>query len=342
MKININARAIYIGILACTAILLAMIAYYAFAPASDKEETQYLLIDNDDNIDSVYHKLSQIAPKRGVQTFRTMARHLHYDKHVRTGRYAVEKGERAISLLRTLRNGQQTPMRLVIKEVRTIEDLAADLGTKLMADSTMIDNMLRDESCHNKYGLDSANIITLFIPNTYEVYWDTAVGNLLDRMNKEKKRFWNDERKAKAAKLNMTAEQVMTLASIVDEETANNAEKPVIARLYYNRLNLHMPLQADPTVKYASRQHDARRVRGKMLQADSPYNTYRHTGLPPGPIKIASVVGIDAVLNMPEHDYLYMCAKEDFSGTHNFARTHAEHQQNAARYIAALNARGIK
>ncbi len=342
MKINLKSRAFYTGISTCLVIFLSIILYYALAPASNREETQYLLIDDNDNIDSVYHKLSQIAPMRGVQMFRTMARHMHYDEHVRTGRYAVEKGERAISLLRTMRNGQQTPMKLVVREVRTLEDLAADLGAKIMADSTKIIETLKKEEIQKKYNLDSANIITLFVPNTYEVYWDTSIESLFNRMNSEKKRFWNEDRTIKAQRLNLTPEQVMTLASIVDEETANNAEKPTIARLYYNRLNLHMPLQADPTVKYASRQHNARRVRGKMLQADSPYNTYRHIGLPPGPIKVASVVGIDAVLNMPEHDYLYMCAKEDFSGTHNFARTHSEHLQNAARYIAALNAKGIR
>ncbi|MBR6286523.1 MAG: endolytic transglycosylase MltG, partial [Bacteroidaceae bacterium] len=182
----------------------------------------------------------------------------------------------------------------------------------------------------------------LFLPNTYEVYWDVSMDGFMKRMERENKSFWNKEREEKAKRTGCSHIEIATLASIVDEETANNAEKPTIARLYYNRLNLHMPLQADPTVKYASRQHNARRVRGKMLQADSPYNTYRHIGLPPGPIKVASVVGIDAVLNMPEHDYLYMCAKEDFSGTHNFARTHSEHLQNAARYIAALNAKGIR
>ena len=260
MKINLKSRTLYIGISACMLIFLSLVLYYALAPASDKEETQYLLIDGDDSIDSVYHKLSQIAPKRGVQVFRTMARHMHYDEHVRTGRYAVEKGERAISLLRTMRNGQQTPMKLVVREVRTLEDLAADLGAKIMADSAKIFDTLNKEEIQNKYNLDSANIITIFVPNTYEVYWDTALEKLFDRMNSEKKRFWNEERTVKAQRLNLTPEQVMTLASIVDEETANNAEKPTIARLYYNRLNLHMPLQADPTVKFALQDFALRRI----------------------------------------------------------------------------------
>ena len=182
----------------------------------------------------------------------------------------------------------------------------------------------------------------MFVPNTYEVYWDTPVEKFLDRMKKESDRFWNSERKAKADKLQLNPVEVITLASIVDEETANNAEKPMIAGMYYNRLKQHMPLQADPTIKFALQQFELRRIYTKLLSVVSPYNTYRNEGLPPGPIRIPSVAGIDAVLNLVHHDYLYMCAKEDFSGTHNFAKTYPEHLANAAKYSAALDARGMK
>jgi UPF0755 protein len=161
-------------------------------------------------------------------------------------------------------------------------------------------------------------------------------------MEREHEAFWNEKRMAAADTLGLTPIEVCTLASIIDEETANNPEKPMIAGMYLNRLKAGMPLQADPTVKFAMRRFEIRRVYRDMLNYDSPWNTYRNAGLPPGPIKIASQKGIDAVLNHVKHDYLYMCAKEDFSGTHNFARTYKEHQENAARYTKALNERGVK
>ncbi|MBQ9222710.1 MAG: endolytic transglycosylase MltG, partial [Prevotella sp.] len=154
--------------------------------------------------------------------------------------------------------------------------------------------------------------------------------------------FWNEERIQKAAQLKLTPTEVVTLASIIDEETANDAEKPMIAGMYYNRLQQEMPLQADPTIKYAIGDFSLKRIYHNMLTINSPYNTYKNTGLPPGPIRVPSIAGIDAVLNMVHHDYLYMCAKEDFSGTHRFAKTYQEHLQNAERYSKALNERGIQ
>ena len=168
-------------------------------------------------------------------------------------------------------------------------------------------------------------------------------------MKKESDSFWNEDRMAKAQRLKLTPIEVITLASIVDEETANNAEKPMVAGMYYNRLMMRdgeypngMPLQADPTIKFALKQFALKRIYHNMLQTQSPYNTYVNTGLPPGPIRIPTVAGIDAVLNMVHHNYIYMCAKEDFSGTHNFASNYKDHQANAAKYSNALNARGIK
>ena len=179
-------------------------------------------------------------------------------------------------------------------------------------------------------------------PNTYDIYWNVSIDGFLERMKKEHDRFWNAERTTKASFHGLKPNEVATLASIIDEETANNDEKPMIAGMYINRLKKGMPLQADPTVKFALKQFGLKRIYNKLLRTDSPYNTYIHEGLPPGPIKIASIKGIDAVLNAVNHDYLYMCAKEDFSGTHNFAKTYPEHLQNAEKYTKALNERGIK
>ena len=161
-------------------------------------------------------------------------------------------------------------------------------------------------------------------------------------MSEESKRFWTFERKEKAKAAGLTENEVITLASIVDEETSNVAEMPKIAGMYINRLHINMPLQADPTVKFATKNFTAHRIHQKWLTVDSPYNTYKYRGLPPGPIRIPSVEAIDAVLNYVHHDYIYMCAKEDFSGTHNFAKTYEEHQINAAKYAKALNVRGIQ
>jgi UPF0755 protein len=238
---------------------------------------------------------------------------------------------------------------LTIPSVRTIGDLAAAVSSKLMIDEEQLYDSLASESVCKNYGYDTATIACLFIPNTYDIYWNTNISKFLNRMQKENKKFWNFERTQKAKSLNLTPEQVITLASIVDEETANNSEKPMIAGMYYNRLMYRdgeypngMPLQADPTIKYAWKKFDLKRIYNKLLYINSPYNTYKNTGLPPGPIRIPSVAGIDAVLNLTHHNYLYMCAKEDFSGTHNFARTYQEHLANAAKYSKALNERGIK
>ncbi|MDE6646831.1 MAG: endolytic transglycosylase MltG, partial [Prevotella sp.] len=201
--------------------------------------------------------------------------------------------------------------------------------------------LYNEETCQ-WLGYDTCTISAMFVPNTYDVYWNMSVDELLTRMQKEHDRFWQGDREAKAAQMQLTPIEVATLASIIDEETANNAEKPMIAGMYLNRLQQGMPLQADPTIKFALKQFELKRIYNKLLTTDSPYNTYRNTGLPPGPIKIASIKGIDAVLNHVNHDYLYMCAKEDFSGTHNFARTYQEHLKNAAKYTKALNQRGIR
>ena len=344
-----KTRRFLIPAILCGMALVGIVYYYFFASFSKTDETQYVYIDDDDNADSVYHKLSDIATIHGLNAFTIMARHSGYADHVKTGRYAIKPGEGAFVVFRHIKNGMQTPISLTIPSVRTIGRLSAELAKHLMLDSTEIATALTDEATCKKYGYDTTTIACMFIPNTYDIYWNISLEKFLDRMDKENEHFWNAERTTKAKALKLTPNEVTTLASIIDEETANNGEKPMVAGMYYNRLMLRnaeypsgMPLQADPTIKYAWQDFDLRRIYHKLLTIDSPYNTYRYAGLPPGPIRIPSVAGIDAVLNLTHHDYLYMCAKEDFSGTHNFARTYKEHLANAARYSAALNARGIK
>lgn len=339
---RINAK-IYLWGSAAVVLLIAGFTYcYLFSGLSKSAKTEYVYIDSDDTQDSVFSKIHPIANAIPMSGFSTLARHSGYADHIRTGRYAIHPGEGALMVFRHLKNGQQTPLSLTIPEVRTIDRLAGALARKLMLDSADVAIHLSDSAYCARWGYDTATVAALFVPNTYDIYWNVGLDRLMERMEKENQKFWNDERRGKAEAMGMTPVEVATMASIIDEETANNAEKPMIAGMYYNRLKAGMPLQADPTIKFALKDFALRRIYHKLLYIDSPYNTYRYEGLPPGPIKIASIAGIDAVLNHVEHDYLYMCAKEDFSGTHNFARTYQEHLQNAARYTKALNERGIK
>ena len=299
------------------------------------QSTHILYIDNDDTPDSVFAKLSDVSTESGMKGLKLLAS--HYDYTVRTGRYVIEPGKKALDVF-----GQQSPVMLTIPEVRTTDRLAGRLSAKLMLDSATIAQALSDEAFCQKQGYDTATIFCLFVPNTYEVYWNISLDALMQRMQKEHDAFWNEERRHKAEAQGLTPNEVVILASIIDEETANNAEKPTIAGMYLNRLKKGMLLQADPTVKYALGDFTLKRILNKHLEVDSPYNTYKYAGLMPGPIRLPSVQAIEAVLNPDNNDYLYMCAKEDFSGTHNFACTLAEHNQNARRYQQALNQRGIR
>jgi UPF0755 protein len=337
-----NKKYLLLSFVLCMFAVLFFIWYYFFSSFSRTETTAYVYIDSDDTVDSVLAKLAPVGNRHGMIGFSTLARHAGYENSIHTGRYAVEPDESAFSLLRRLKSGRQEAIHLVIPESRTLQMLAGNLSRKLMADSIALEEIFTDSTLLGEMGYDTATIAALFVPNTYDVYWDITPQHLMERMQREHKAFWTEKRLGAADTVGLTPVEVCTLASIIDEETANNKEKPMIAGMYLNRLKLNMPLQADPTIKFAMRRFELRRVYRDMLNYDSPWNTYRNIGLPPGPIKIASQAGIDAVLNRVVHDYLYMCAKEDFSGTHNFARTYQEHLQNAARYSRALNERGIK
>lgn len=331
-----------IPIVICLLAITAVVAYYLTGSFSRSEQREYVYIDDNDNLDSVTAKLAPIASEQALLSFKIISHHTRYDKNIRSGRYVIEPGEGTISVLRKLKNGHQEPLRLTIPESRTTDRLAGAIGRKLMMDSLSLSILLKDSAFCAAQGFDTTTIVSMFVPNTYEVYWNTSIENLMSRMKKEHDKFWNKSRMAKANALGLSPEEVCTLASIIDEETSNNAEKPMIARMYLNRLAKGMPLQADPTVKFALKDFALKRIYHNMLNTDSPYNTYRYAGLPPGPIKVASVAGVEAVLNPASHSYLYMCAKEDFSGTHNFAATYQEHLKNASKYSKALNERGIK
>lgn len=308
--------------------------------AGSQERIVYL--DNDDNLDSVYAKTAEHRSALSRPAFTVLSTVTGYGSHIRPGRYDVGSGASTLSVFRRLRNGSQTPVRLTIPILRTQQDLADFLAKNFQASAEAFEAVLNDTALLAKYDKTPATAVCLFVPNTYEFFWNIKPATLIERMHEEYLRFWSGKRAAEAKALGLTPDEVTTVASIVEQETAFNPEKPMVAGMYLNRLTQNMPLQADPTVKFALGDFALRRILHEHLRVDSPYNTYKVKGLPPGPICIPSVVSIDAVLHRANHTYLYMCAKEDFSGSHNFATTYAEHQQNAAKYAAALNARGIR
>ena len=296
-----------------------------------------LYIQPSAGLDDVVDSLKASRALKNESTFRLTAKLKHYGEHVKAGYYEIGNGTSNFDLLRKLAAGNQTPVKLTFNNIRTVEDLAGRLSRTLQFDSTTALATLKDKTLLGEYGVDTCNAIALFIPNTYEVYWDVKPEKLLQRMKHEYDSFWNDSRKLKLASTGLTQLQVSTLASIVEEETIKADEQPVVAGLYLNRYRTGMKLESDPTVKFAVGDFSIRRVLNKHLETDSPYNTYKYAGLPPGPIRIPSISALNAVLNYKQHDYIYMCAKEDFSGYHNFATTLQQHLQNAQKYQRKLN-----
>lgn len=257
------------------------------------------------------------------------------------GSYLVTRGEMALRIAHNLSRGRQTPVNVTFNNIRTMPQLADRMAGLLDFSSEEFLDACRQVLPTLGFS-DEAQYPAAFLPDSYEVYWTTSPEALVEKLAAHRSRFWTDERRARARALGLTTVQVATVASIAEEETAKRDERPMVARLYINRLDRGMKLQADPTVKYAIGDFTIRRITLPMLSTSSPYNTYVTKGLPPGPIRIADAATIDGVLNAPKHDYLYMCAREDFSGYHNFAVDYSSHRANAARYRAELDRRGIK
>lgn len=256
------------------------------------------------------------------------------------GAYLIEPGEKAISIARRLDNGRQTPVKLTFNNIRTLEQLDERLTARMDWQPGEFAKAFAEEA--GQAGVSPEILLGRMMPDTYEVYWTADPRKTIQKILKNNDSFWTKERRAKAKALGLTPDEVGIIASIAEEETAKTDERGKVARLYINRLNRGMKLQADPTVKYALGDFSIKRVGGKMLDTSSPYNTYRYAGLPPGPIRIPDRRTLEAVLDAPEHDYIYMCAKSDFSGYHDFTSDYAVHQRNAAAFRAALDARGIK
>ncbi len=278
---------------------------------------------------------------RHPRYFDWLAVRMELTENVKPGRYIFTVPMNSYEIVSVLRSGRQAPVRLTTRKFRNKEEVAGLVAQKLEADSLSVLIALSDPQVLESLGFTNDNIITLFIPNTFEFYWNTDAKEFLDRMKKEYDKFWTEKRLSLASQRGLTPAQVSILASIVEEESQIKIERPTIAGLYLNRLNIGMKLQADPTVKFATQNFGARRVLYSDLTFDSPYNTYVYAGLPPGPICTPSIDAIEAVLNAEQHDYLYMCAKPDNQLGHVFAKTLDQHNENAKKYRKWLNNVGI-
>ena len=283
--------------------------------------------------------------KQGVienrKSFRWVAIKKGYDKSVKPGRYKISNEQSNNELVNLLRAGHQDPVMVVFNNVRSLAHVAGKVSRYLEMDSAEFAIWFSDPDLPAKYGFEASIFTSMFVPETYEFFWTTSPEEFTERMNKEYEKFWNGERDRKAKKLEMTRDEVVTLASIVDEETLYNDENSRVAGLYLNRLEQGIPLQADPTLKFAMGDFSRQRILNEDKKIDSPYNTYKNKGLPPGPISIPSVSAIDGVLEFEKHNYLYMCAKADFSGHHAFAQSYSQHKKNAREYQRELNKRRI-
>ncbi|HKG06694.1 MAG TPA: endolytic transglycosylase MltG [Pedobacter sp.] len=311
-----------------------------FAPNSTGKE-KYLYVRTGYTLDEVYEELRFKDVVSDLASFKKAAGKMGLAKSLKPGRYKLSRGMNNRSMINMLKAGNQDPVMLKFQNIRKKENFAAFLARNLEPDSLTFINLLDSTALIEKYGFNKDNSYVMFIPNTYEMYWNISAPEFVERMHAEYDKFWNAERKQKAAALNLTPVQVAILASIVDAEALYDKEMPIIAGLYLNRLNKGILLQADPTVIFANDDFTVKRVTNSLLQVQSRYNTYKYAGLPPGPIMMPSINAIDAVLNRDNNNYIYMCAKEDFSGYHNFAITREEHEKNAKKYRDALNKRNI-
>ncbi len=308
-----------------------------------KTESFVLYIPKGASYKTVTDTLKKYGVVNDPVTFAFLAKIKKYQENVKPGRYLIRAEATNNEVVSKLLEGKQDPVRLTFNNLRLKDNLVARIGQRFEFGSEALGEALGNPAVCLKYGFDTLNIVSMFIPNTYDIYWDTDVVKFLDRMHSEYKRFWNEERLARADTIGLTPQQVSVLASIVEEEQAKKAdERPRVAGLYLNRLREDMPLQADPTIKFALGDFSIKRILHHQLLIDSPYNTYRNSGLPPGPIRVPDIQSLDAVLYPEQHNFTYMCAKADFSGYHAFADNYRDHLLNAQLYQNALNRLNIR
>lgn len=332
-----------IGLFLTVSILLTTFSFYFWQvfrspnlQVKDGDKTFALLIPKGSTFESVMDTLKRHDVINDATSFRFLAKIMKYQERVKEGRYEITPKMSNRAALVKLRNGSQDAMPVTFNSMRQKSDLIYRLGSKFEFGPDALGKLLNDPATCEKYGFDTTTIVCMFLPNTYEIFWTVKPEALLDRMGSEYKKFWTPERQAKAKELGMTQTQVQVLASIVAAETNKRDEQPRVAGVYLNRLKRGIKLEADPTVIFALRDFTIRRLLNKQLNVDSPYNTYRYTGLPPGPINLPAPATIDAVLNAEKHDYLYFVVDAHFNGYHTFSKTLSEHLANARLYQQAL------
>lgn len=333
-------------IIAILALLLSLFVYTIFFRSStqfDSKDDTILIPSKNATKEYVLPVLKDIIEPFNFQTFLLLADWFDYWQNIKPGRYVIERKSSIFNIFRKLKAGAQTPVKVTINKFRTKMDLAEYISTKLDITDTGMYQFLNNEDSLTIIGLGNEQAMTIIIPNTYLIYWDTNPREFLRKMQKEANKFWNTTRIEKAKALGLSKEEIYVIASIIEEETNNNAEKPKMASVYINRLKKNMPLGADPTIKFALGDFSIKRITLNEINnsSSSPYNTYKNMGLPPGPICTPSILTIDAVLKGEKTGYLYFCAKPDFSGSHNFATTAEQHFENARKYRIALDQRKI-
>lgn len=324
---------------------LAFYGYRALTSTPWSQEEAWIFVQKDHNQSQVIEQLKSTGGDTNNLWFSVACKAFGLEKSLQkkiSGAYHIEKGMTLAQVIRKIARHQQDPIKLTFIGARTLEDLAGRLAEEIEADSILILQAMHNPEFLQECGCNEANLPSFFLPDTYEVYWNISPEKLMKRLLSEYKKFWNEERLSLAKSLQLNPQQVSIICSIAEEETANRRERGIVARLYWNRFHIGMLLQADPTVKFAVGDFTLRRILTKHLKVESPYNTYLHGGLPPGPIRIVEKMTIDSFLHSEPHKYLYMCAKEDFSGLHNFATNLRDHQRNATKYHHALTQRGIK
>jgi UPF0755 protein len=333
------------GLLYVTVLLIALgllLVYKVYGPATgDRRGGEYLYVHTGSDYEQLVASLKKGGFIKGTTVFGLLARMAKLPQHVHAGKYRIKPGMSNYEMVRMLRSGRQAPVKLMIGRLRTKEEFINLLSANLEADSLTLRHLLNDPVYVSAFGLDTNTVLCAVIPDTYDFFWNISADKAFRKIEKNYARFWDSTRRQQARDHGLTPIRAVIIASIVDEESNKNEDKPKIASVYINRLNKGMKLQADPTVKYAVGDFTIRRITGAMLQNPSPYNTYLYEGLPPGPICTPSVNSVEAVLQAPKTTYLYFCAKEDFSGYSNFASTYDEQMKNARAYQKALDARGI-
>lgn len=331
----------HVILLGIAVIITAAAAFLAAPLMSRAPQTATVRIPRGATIEQLADTLTaHFGPDYSAKTI-SYLRLMRPDMASRSGQYRIEKGTPLFKVVRRLGSGAQTPIKITVNGYRNLDSLINGISQRMEFTPEEFRKTLLEPLTLKKYGLTPENIMSLFVNDSYEFYWTATPGKVIEKMGKNYLDLWNDSNRVKASRLGLTPSEVMIIASISEEESNDRDERGVIGRLYTNRYKKGMRLQADPTVKFAVGDFGIKRITSDHLATPSPYNTYRNNGLPPGPIRTVDKRTVESILNSRPHDYIYMCAKEDFSGTHNFAVTFQEHSQNAQRYRQALNAHNI-